>query len=273
MQKRIQFKVEKGRVLVPVGEPCPFNCKYCYTRSGEVGPARIEIEEIVQALQTFAQQKNFETIQFGYDGDPFANQERGITILQKLAEMDKHVNFSTKALIGDQTLMALQKIQCKMELFNKTLSALVSLSCWESANFVEPHTPTPQERMITIKNLKSIGVPTFISVRPILPMIKDTEYEGLIDEGLLVGCEGFILGPLYSDDKGRFVRFIPSEVLKNVPSTKVTVPWSAHSPVWTRYEDKLRLQEIELMIREKGGRVFTSSADAVNLISIGRKPV
>ena len=54
MAGSIQFKVEQGRTLVPVGEPCPFACKYCYTRGGEVGPPRIAVEEIIYHLQRFA---------------------------------------------------------------------------------------------------------------------------------------------------------------------------------------------------------------------------
>ncbi len=270
MKKSIRFKVEKDRVLVPVGEPCPFACRYCYTRSGEVGLARVPIEEILQHLQVFASQNEFKTIQFGYDGDPFARPERGIAILQELAGMGKHVNFSTKAFLEDRTIKLLSDIQRRMESAERILSALVSLSCWGSSSVVEPHTPPPEMRMRTIKSLKAIGVPTFISVRPILPHIDDKEYETIIDEGLLAGCDGFILGPLYSDDKGRFVRFIPSDVLRTMPNAKVLVSWSAHSPVWTRYEDKTRLLRIESIVINKGSRVFESSAEAVELANRGR---
>jgi len=87
-------------VLVPVGEPCPFGCRYCYTRGGEVGLARVEAEEILSRLRDFAQHTPFETIQFGYDGDPFARPERGLTMLSQLATMGKHVNFSYESPAG-----------------------------------------------------------------------------------------------------------------------------------------------------------------------------
>ena len=271
MKKSIQFKVEKDRVLVPVGEPCPFGCKYCYTRGGEVSPPKVKAEEILQRLQVFATEHEFTTIQFGYDGDPFARPERGITLLQKVAEMGKNVGFSTKALIVGQTLELLADIRCKMATNGNTLSAIVSVSCWDSARLVEPHTPSPDERMETVENLRGIGIPTFIAMHPILPHVNDTEYEQLVHKGLVAGCEGFILGPLYADDKGQFVKFIPPEVLRNVPRCKVVVSWSAHSPLWTRYEDEYRLQNIISMVKQKGGRVFTSSADAVKFADQRRK--
>ena len=271
IEKSIQFKAEKDRVLVPIGEPCPFGCKYCYTRRGEVGPARVKVEEILQCLHVFATEHEFATIQLGYDSDPFVHPERGITLLQRLAEMEKNIGFSTKALIAGQTLEMLADIRCKMATSGNTLSAIVSLSCWDSANLVEPHAPTPDERMETVKNLKSIDIPIFIAVRPILPHVDDAEYEQLVHKGLVAGCEGFILGPLYADDKGQFVKFIPPEVLRNVPKCKVVVSWSAHSPLWTRYEDRPRLQKIILMVKQKGGRVFTSSADAVKFADQRRK--
>ncbi len=254
MSRRILFKVEKKRVLVPVGEPCLFGCQYCYTRSGEVGLTPVDMEEVLSRFREFALESSFETIQFGYDGDPFARPERGITMLRQLATIGKHVNFSTKASLKVPTLNALEDIQRHMEEEGTTLSALISVSCWDSASFVEPHTPPPVERMRGVAALKRRGIPVFIAVRPILPHISDLEYERIATEGILAGCDGFILGPLYADDRGQFVRFIPPEILKTVPSRKDVVSWSAHSPLWTRYEDETRLRQLTAMIECKGGR-------------------
>ncbi len=266
MRRQILFKVEKERVLVPVGEPCPFGCRYCYTRGGEVGLAHVNAADILSRFQQFSQENSFDTIQLGYDGDPFARPERGIAMLKQLATTGKHVNFSTKALLEGSTLDALSDIYRHMEANGHTLSALVSLSCWDSAPVVEPHTPSPWERMLTVKNLKHIGIPVFIAVRPILPHIPDSEYESIATEGVRAGCEGFILGPLYADERGRFVRFIPPAVLKEAPSRTSTVSWSAHTPTWTRYEDADRLERLLFMIERKGGRTFLSSADAMSLV-------
>jgi len=264
---RILFKVEKKRVLVPVGEPCPFGCKYCYTRGGEVGLSKINAEKILLQFQNFAATTAFETIQFGYDGDPFARPERGIVMLRQLATMGKNVNFSTKASLEAPTLNALEDIQRRMEEDGTFLSALISVSCWNSASLVEPHTPSPVERMRGVADLKHIGISVFIAVRPVLPHIPDLEYEQIATEGILAGCDGFILGPLYADDRGQFVRFIPPEILKTVPSRKDVVSWSAHSPVWKRYEEETRLRQLTAMIECKGGRVFLSSADAMATVS------
>jgi DNA repair photolyase len=266
MKRRILFTVEKNRVLVPVGEPCPFGCRYCYTRGGEVGLSRVSAEDILSRFEQFARETPFETIQFGYDGDPFARPERGIAMLTRLAMMGKHINFSTKALLDGSTLDALSDIRRHMERAGTSLSALVSLSCWDSAAAVEPHTPSARERMLTIANLKRIDIPAFIAVRPVLPHIPDSEYERIAEEGIRAGCEGFILGPLYADARGQFVRFIPPAVLATVPSRTGTVSWSAHAPTWTRYEETDRLQRLLLMIERKGGRTFLSSADAVALV-------
>ncbi len=266
MRKRILFKVEKNRVLVPVGEPCPFACRYCYTRGGEVGLARVSEQDILSRFRQFVEQNSFETAQFGYDGDPFARPERGISMLRELATMQKHLNFSTKAALSNSTLEALSTIRSSMEEAGKTLSALVSLSCWDSAPIVEPHTPSPQERILTVKNLKGIGVPVFIAIRPVLPHIADDEYERIVTEGIAAGSEGFVVGPLYSDARGQFVRFIPPAVLKETPHQTCTVSWSAHAPTWTRYEDPDRLQRLIHMIEQLGSRGFLSSSEAMDLM-------
>ncbi len=269
MKKRLLFKVEKNRVLVPVGEPCPFGCRYCYTRGGEVGLSKLDADDVLSQFEQFAQNTSFETIQFGYDGDPFARPTRGVAMLQRLAMLGKNLNFSTKASLDISTLNALATIQQRMEKDGTMLSALVSVSCWDSAYSVEPHTPSPSERMTTVANLKRIGVPTFIAVRPILPHISDLEYENVAMGGIRAGCDGFVLGPLYADDRGQFVRFIPPEILTTVPSRKDVVSWSAHQPTWTRYEDEARLHRLSNMIKRKGGTVYVSSADA--MAAVGQK--
>jgi hypothetical protein len=268
MRRRIEFTVEKDRVLVPVGEPCAFGCRYCYTRGGEVGLSRVSAEEILSRFREFLRENatTIETIQFGYDGDPFSRPERGLSMLAELAILGKHVNFSTKGLLGGAEISALREIREKIYARGRTLSALVSLSCWDSAGVVEPHTPSPSERVLTIARLKEIKIPVFIAVRPVLPHIGESEYARVVEEGLLAGCDGFILGPLYADERGRFVRFIPADILAGTPSRKGVVPWSAHRPTWTRYEDGDRLVRLQQMIQEKGGRVFLSSADAMAMV-------
>lgn len=266
MRRPIPFTVEKNRVLVPVGKPCVFGCRYCYTRGRDIGLMRVRPEDILSDLQNFARETPFETIQFGYDSDPFSQPERGLDMLKQLALLHKHVNFSTKALVDGAILESLATIHRWMEQAQLKLSALVSLSCWQSAPIVEPHTPSPCERMRTVTNLKSIGVPTFIAIRPILPHIHDSEYERIAEEGILAGCDGFILGPLYSDEARRFVRFIPPAFLATLPRRTGRVSWSPHAPIWTRFEDTDRLQRLVTMIERRGGRTFLSSADAVSCV-------
>jgi len=57
------------------------------------------MQDVLSRFREFAQEAAFETIQFGYDGDPFARPERGIAMLKELATMNKHLNFSTKAAL------------------------------------------------------------------------------------------------------------------------------------------------------------------------------
>jgi DNA repair photolyase len=117
-----------------------------------------------------------------------------------------------------------------------------------------------------VANLTAIRIPTFITLRPILPHIPDEEYERVLVEGVRAGSEGFVVGPLYVDKRGQFARFIPRETLATVPSQAVTVSWSAHEPTWTRYEDTERLRRLVAMIERCGGRAFESSADVMTMV-------
>ncbi|GHP00575.1 hypothetical protein KSF_106220 [Reticulibacter mediterranei] len=258
----VKFEVEKGRILVPVGKPCPYGCRYCYTRGGEVGPARTRAGTILEQFEEFAKTHVFNTIQFGYDSDPFAFPERGVMMLERLAQLGRHLNFSTKSCIEGTVLDALAKIRSNLA-SEITFTALVSLSCWHSAEKVEPRTPTPEQRMQTVSNLMRIGIPAFIAVQPFLPHIEMAEYEHLIGEALCAGCAGFVLGPLYADKEERFVSFLPKGALSKIPGEETIISWSAHHPVWTRYEDP-RLRQVAIFAQSCGGPVYWSSADAID---------
>lgn len=269
----LQFQVEQGRVLVPVGIPCPFGCKYCSTRNSEMGPPRVRPETIVQRFRVFAlaNADAFDTIQVGYDSDPFAYPQRGIELLHSLATMGKHLNVSTKACIEGDALSRLAEVRMHLA-SHLVLSVLVSLSCWESALVIEPYTPTPRQRMLTIRNLKRIGVPSLVAVQPVLPHIADAEYERLFEEAMQAGCEGFIFGPLYADAEERFVRCVPKEALCKMPGRNVIVSWSAHALRWTRYEDEPRMHHLARIAQHKGGAVFWSSAPAMEHLVQNRLP-
>jgi adenylate cyclase class IV len=116
-----------------------------------------------------------------------------------------------------------------MEARDTSLSALVSLSCWDSSARVEPLTPSPRERMRTVDSLVRLHLPTFIAIRPVLPHVGDAEYAHIFTAGMLAGADGFVLGPLYADDRGQFVRDIPPELLASTPHRRGTVSWSAHA--------------------------------------------
>src|SRR5690349_16407617 len=97
----VAFLAQKGRVLVPIGVSCPFGCQYCYTRNNTIGEGIESPAEILSSLRSYLQEHRQEirTIQFGYDGDPFATPIRAMVMLKALINMGKHVNVSTKAHI------------------------------------------------------------------------------------------------------------------------------------------------------------------------------
>jgi hypothetical protein len=75
-----------------------------------------------------------------------------------------------------------------------------------------------------------------------------------------------VVGPLYADKRGQFVRFIPQGTLEMVASRTSTVSWSPHAPIWSRYEDTERFQRLVSMIERCGGRAFESSADVMTVV-------
>lgn len=136
----------------------------------------------------------------------------------------------------------------------RNLVAFVSMSGLESAAVLEPKAPSPERRIETIKRLYEAGIPTFVYLKPLTPLVSDEELERLIrkTEG---SCTGWVVGKMYFDEA--------IERRMNVPLSSI-----GHSKIrgtpdrrdWEVYVDEriARLTDNQ--------NVFPSSTAAVNSV-------
>ena len=128
-------------------------------------------------------------IAFGTNTDPYQPIESDWQITRAciavLAEHDHPITITTKSdrVVRDLDLLA--------PMAAKGLAAvMVSVTSLDPkvAMTVEPRAPHPERRLRAIAALAAAGVPTHISISPVIPAITDHEIEHLIERGATAGA-------------------------------------------------------------------------------------
>jgi DNA repair photolyase len=61
---------------------------------------------------------------------------------------------------------------------------------------VEPRAPTPERRLAAVRKLVEAGIPTYVSIAPVIPAITDHELEHLIERAAEAGAQGVTFLPV-----------------------------------------------------------------------------
>ncbi len=61
---------------------------------------------------------------------------------------------------------------------------------------VEPRAPTPERRLAAVRKLAEAGIPTYVSIAPVIPAITDHELEHLIERAAEAGAQGVTFLPV-----------------------------------------------------------------------------
>jgi DNA repair photolyase len=136
-------------------------------------------------------------IAFGTNTDPYQPIENHWRItracIEVLSEHDHPITITTKSdrVTRDIDLLA--------PMAAKGLAAvMVSVTSLDSkvAMTVEPSAPHPERRLTAIRKLADAGIPTLISIAPVIPAITDHEMEHLIERGAEAGAYGATFIPV-----------------------------------------------------------------------------
>jgi DNA repair photolyase len=128
-------------------------------------------------------------IALGTNTDPYQpiEGEWRITrsILEVLAETDHPVTITTKSdrVVRDIDILA--------PMAAKGLATVcVSVTSLDAkvARTVEPRAPTPERRLAAVATLAAAGIPTYVSIAPVIPAITDHEIEHLVARAAEAGA-------------------------------------------------------------------------------------
>jgi len=185
---------------------CEHGCVYCYARPSHAflgHSAGLDFERRLYAKRGAAARLREELARPGYarrDGGirPMAigvntdayqplERELGITrsILEVLLEARHPVYLITKGSLIERDLDLLGELAA-----HNLLAVTVSLTTLDNAlaRRLEPRATAPQRRLRTLRTLAEAGIPTRISISPVIPALNEHEIESLIEAAARAGA-------------------------------------------------------------------------------------
>jgi DNA repair photolyase len=188
---------------------CEHGCIYCFARPTHaylgLSPG-LDFESKLTAKPLAPQLLRAELSKRGYQPKPLAmgtNTDpyqpieatyritRGL--LEVLLEFGHPVTITTKSDRVTQDLDLLVKLAAQ-----DLVAVAISVTSLDgkTARTLEPRAPTPQRRLAAIRTLSDAGVPTFVSVSPIVPAITDHEIEAILEAAAEAGARAAFCRPV-----------------------------------------------------------------------------
>lgn len=130
-------------------------------------------------------------IAFGTNTDPYQPIERDWRItracLEVLGACDHPATITTKSHRVLRDLDVLGPMAAR-----GLAAVMISVTTLDpkTAMTVEPRAPSPAKRIAAIKALSAAGVPTYVSIAPVIPAITDHEVEQIVYEAAQAGARG-----------------------------------------------------------------------------------
>lgn len=136
-------------------------------------------------------------IAFGTNTDPYQPIERDWRItrgcLEVLAETDHPLTITTKSdrVMRDIDLLApmAAKGLVGVALSVTSLTPRIAMT-------LEPRAPAPERRLAAVRQLIEAGIPTYVSIAPVVPAITDHEIEHLVERAAEAGAKGVFFLPV-----------------------------------------------------------------------------
>ena len=265
------FYIGNNRAMISLGpltekKYCPYNCAFCYVKSGFMKYAKMEISEIIKFLED--NRGKYNIIYISGDTDSFAppRTDKAIELLKTICEnFDIDVLFTTRTTFNNKNLKQLKSISDHQKKKNHKLIACISISRLFSANYIEPYPiPSPRKRIQTLEKLKENGLYTILTVRPFLPNIKANEYIEIIKEAK--SYSDVVLGEVWYADEKLIEKVCRDINVDQVKFVEKTMDFDDNKKIWKCYEAKETVDSVTEYCRKNKIPFFMRSEPAVEYI-------
>ncbi|MBJ6121208.1 PA0069 family radical SAM protein [Sphingomonas mollis] len=180
---------------------CEHGCIYCFARPShafhDLSPgldfeSRLFVKPDAAALLRVELAKPGYVVRpmaLGTNTDPYQPIERewGVTraVLGVLADTNHPLTITTKSdrVVRDIDLLAPMAAKG----LATVCMSITSLDPRIAAT-VEPRAPTPTRRLAAVRRLSEAGIPTYVSIAPVIPAITDHEIEHLVEQAAAAGA-------------------------------------------------------------------------------------
>ena len=182
---------------------CEHGCVYCYARPNHsyigLSPG-LDFETQIFSKPDAPEKLRQELARPGYQcapvnigssTDAYQPAERDLGITRKIIEVLEQTNHPltivTKSWLVERDIDILSRMTKK-----NLVAALVSVTSLDStlARIMEPRASAPWRRLETIRRLTAAGIPTYISLAPVIPFINEPEIEQILRAGKEAGALG-----------------------------------------------------------------------------------
>lgn len=188
---------------------CEHGCIYCFARPThayhDLSPgidfeSRLFVKpDAAELLDKALSKKGYEPapIALGTNTDPYQPIEKDWevtrSILALLLERRHPFTITTKS---DRVLRDLDIIAPAANLGLAAVAISVTSLNVKVHRTLEPRAPAPRKRVAAIKSLVDAGVPTYLSVSPVIPHITDMEMEAILEVGAQAGARSAFFLPV-----------------------------------------------------------------------------
>jgi len=188
---------------------CEHGCIYCFARPShafhDLSPgldfeSRLFAKPDAAALLRAELSKPgyvAQPIAFGTNTDPYQPIEAEWQItrgcIEVLAECDHPLTITTKSHRVTRDIDVLAPMAAK-----GLAAVALSITSLDSttARTLEPRAPHPERRLAAIRQLSDAGVPTYVSIAPVIPAITDHEMEHILERAAAAGARAAFFIPV-----------------------------------------------------------------------------
>lgn len=242
------------RRLYSAATPCNAGCKYCFSKWNGVYSVQspFSIERICDR----------EAIIYPCCDGEFFEQYNIVEMTKSIMrKMDKvYLSISTKNSITDRQLRTIIELNDMLQSEGKGFVKFsVSVSNKSKLSEIEPRTTRYEERMDIVRRLVFEGIPSSLTLKPILPFVADEEYFEILEDFCVI-VNRVLVGGLYVCTN---TPFYEEYVKDRYPIEKREVNWLEEKPAWDYVSDQAKIDRIKQKATELGMTPYDSDADLV----------
>jgi len=247
---------QTARLLGSAGrQGCKFGCLYCFTRAPEY--ERCPRLDVLRTRDLVDEAFASEVVQPACDTE-FLLVPEWRNFLDELLSTGKIISFATKMAIDGADLKSLSEVNKILQSSGNILHIGITIVRLQDWREIEPHAPSPDARIATLRRLWEAGIPTSVLMRPMFPLVSPSEIEELVARTYRF-CYGYLSGPLYLTDAVESYlqgKECPFEVREK------TATWQQAQPTLRVVESPHLETHLREAAEQKGRRFFDNNVEA-----------